>query len=192
MVELAAIVLAGGRATRLGGVDKALLTLGGQTMIGHILQRLAPGMASIAISANGDPMRYAQHALPVLGDHISGRGPLAGVLRGLDWAAGLGAHTLLSVPGDTPFIPPGLPARLGAAPAWAENIAGIHPLVALWPVACRTALSEWLAGPASGRVRAFGASIGMRSVWFADAPDPFCNVNTADDLAAARHRAAQP
>ncbi len=172
----------------MGGVDKALLAAGDRPLIEHLLARLAPQAGAIAISANGDPARYAHLQLPVLADDVTGRGPLGGVLRGLDWAASIGAHTLLSVPGDTPFIPADLVLRLGAAPAWAESATGIHPLVAVWPVGCRTALAEWLASQPSGRVRAFGATIGMRGVWFADTPDPFHNVNTPEDLAHARNR----
>ncbi len=172
----------------MGGVDKALLQAGGRTLVEHLLARLALQAGAIAISANGEPARYAHLNLPVLADQVTGRGPLGGVLRGLEWAVSLGADALLSVPGDTPFIPPDLAARLGAAPAWAENVTGIHPLVAVWPVACRTALAEWLASQPSGRVRAFGATISMRRVWFADTPDPFHNVNTPEDLAHARNR----
>ncbi len=137
------------------------------------------------MSANGDPGRYARFGLDVLPDDIPGRGPLAGVLRGLAWAAALGADTLLTVPGDTPFVPIDLAARLGAAPAWAENAAGLHPLAAAWPVACREALQDWLVADASGRVRAFGQSILMRSVHFDDRPDPFFNINSPSDHAEA-------
>ncbi len=188
VVRPIALILAGGRATRLGGVDKALLPAGDCTLIEHLLDRLAPQSSRIAISANGDPTRYAGLGLPVLPDDVTGRGPLGGVLRGLAWAESLGADTLLTVPGDTPFIPRDLAARLGAAPSWAESPTGLHPLVALWPVAGRAALAAWLAGQPSGRVRAFGAGLGMRAVWFADAPDPFANVNTPADLAAADAR----
>ena len=188
VVRPIALILAGGRATRLGGVDKALLPLGGRSLIDHLLALLAPQAGAIAISANGDPARYAHLECPILADELTGRGPLGGVLRGLDWAASLGSDTLLTVPGDTPFIPPDLAIRLGAAPAWAESATGIHPLVALWPVACRSALADWLASQPSGRVRAFGATIAMRSVWFDDAPDPFHNVNTPEDLAQAQAR----
>ena len=185
MADLAALILAGGQATRMGGGDKPLLDLGGRTLIDHVLQRLATQAGHIAISANGDPARYAHLGLPVLADEVTGRGPLGGVLRGLAWAEAIGAQALLSVPGDTPFIPRDLAARLGAAPAWVQNVAAVHPLVAVWPVACRETLARWLAAQTSGRVRAFGELIGMRSVWFEDAPDPFRNINTPADLAAA-------
>ncbi len=183
---IAALVLAGGAATRLGGVDKTLLTLGAHTVADCLLERMVPQVGAVAVSANGDPARYAHLGLPVLADGVIGRGPLGGVLRGLAWAAGLGADALLSVPGDTPFVPRDLVSRLGHAPAWAESAIGLHPLVAVWPVACAPALAAWLASQPSGRVRAFGAVIGMRAVTFDELPDPFLNINTPEDLAAAR------
>jgi molybdopterin-guanine dinucleotide biosynthesis protein A len=90
------------------------------------------------------------------------------------------------VPGDTPFLPEDLVARLGAAPAWAATAGAVHPLVAVWPVDMRGALAAWLADGRSLRVRDFGGAIGMRTVEFADAGDPFLNINTPDDLARAR------
>ncbi len=185
---LAGLVLAGGAGTRLGGVDKALLPLGGRAIIDFVLERIEPQVGVLGVSANGDPQRYGHLGLPVLADELAGRGPLGGVLRGLGWAAACGAEALLSVPGDTPFIPTDLARRLGAAPAWAESATGLHPLVALWPVGCAPALAAWLASGPSGRVRAFGSTIGMRAALFEDSPDPFHNVNTPDDLAAARAR----
>lgn len=172
----------------MGGGDKPLRTLGGTTLLARIVATLAADHAHIALSANGDPARFGT-ALPVLPDPIAGQGPLGGVLAGLDWAALLGADALLSVPGDTPLIPAGLAAALGAAPAVAESGGRRHHLVALWPVACAPALRAWLGAPGSRSVRAFGATLGMRGVAFAG--DPFANVNTPEELAALEARLAQ-
>ena len=143
----------------------------------------------IAISANGDPARFAAFAVPVLPDGaFRGEGPLAGVLAGLDWAATLGAEALLTVPGDTPFVPAGprrgtrATARLrgeqrSGAPS-GRAMAGRHAAT-ICAGCCRR----------RGRrdVARFAAGIGMRRVDFAVAKwDPFLNVNTPEDLAAAR------
>jgi len=186
-----ALVLAGGGARRLGGGDKPLLALGGRTLLAHVLARLrAAGDVAIALSANGDPARFARFGLPVLDDGaFAGQGPLAGVLAGLDWAAGHGADTLLTVPGDTPFIPPDLAARLAPAPSCAASGGRVHHLVALWPVAARAALRSRLAADGPRNVAAFAAAVGLRAVAFAveaQACDPFLNVNTPEDLARAR------
>ncbi len=185
---IAGLVLAGGNATRLGGVDKALLPLGHVTVLDVLVGRLRPQVDVLAISANGDAARFSRFGLPVLADGVVGRGPLGGVLCGLGWAAEQGAAWLLSVPGDTPFIPHDLAGRLSPGPAWAVSGGRLHPLVALWPVGCAPDLAGWLDTHRSGRVRAFGETIGMRVESFGGVPDPFHNINTAEDLAAARAR----
>jgi len=186
-----ALVLAGGGARRLGGGDKPLLALGGRTLLAHVLARLrAAGDVAIALSANGDPARFARFGLPVLDDGaFAGQGPLAGVLAGLDWAAACGAGALLTVPGDTPFIPRDLAARLAPAPSCAASFGRVHPLVALWPVTARAALRSRLSADGPRNVAAFAATLGLRAVAFAaeDQPcDPFLNVNTPEDLARAQ------
>jgi molybdopterin-guanine dinucleotide biosynthesis protein A len=186
-MRLAALVLAGGTARRLGGGDKPLLDLGGQPMLARVLAVLAPEAAAVAISANGDPGRFAAFGLPVLPDAFAGQGPLAGVLAGLDWAAGQGAAALLTAPGDTPFLPTGLAAALAPPPACAAGAGRVHHLVALWPVAVRGRLRDTLSCAGPRDVGLFAAAIGMRAVAFSAVPfDPFMNVNTPVDLASAR------
>lgn len=183
----AALILAGGAARRLGGIDKPLLELDGTSLLARIITALTGQALRIALSANGDPARFASFGLPVLPDgDFAGQGPLAGVLAGLDWAAAQGVESLLTVPGDTPFIPPDLAASLAPAPACAASDGQAHHLVALWPVAARTQLRRFLTEPGPRRVRDFAAQLDMRRVAFpARAWDPFHNVNTPDDLATA-------
>ncbi|MEJ0017132.1 MAG: molybdenum cofactor guanylyltransferase MobA [Acetobacteraceae bacterium] len=186
MSRTAAVILAGGGARRMGGGDKPLLELAGEPIIRRILAAL--DTPEVAISANGDPARFSGLNLPVLPDRdFADQGPLAGVLAGLDWAAGLGAATLLTVPGDTPFIPHGLAAALAPAPSCAASQGHAHHLVALWPVACRDELRHLLSVPGRRDVMHFARAIGMRRVDFAVAKwDPFLNVNTPHELAVAR------
>ena len=182
---IVALALAGGQARRMGGGDKVLLPLGGATVLDALLARLSPQVARLAISANGDAARFARFNLPVLPDPPWAQGPLAGVAAGLAWAAGLGAEALLTVPGDTPFIPLDLVTRLGTAPAWAESGGAVHRLVALWPTTAAPKLEAWLRGGSSLRVLDFGLNVGMRGVTFPESPDPFLNINTPADLAQA-------
>ncbi|WP_158745549.1 molybdenum cofactor guanylyltransferase [Acidisphaera sp. L21] len=180
-----ALILAGGAARRMGGIDKPMLLLAGQSLLAHLIARLSPDHPHLAISANGDPARFAL-PYPILPDPIQGQGPLGGVLAGLEWAAALGATTLLTVPGDTPLIPVGLASRLAPAPAAAESGGQRHHLVALWPVAAGPLLRAWLLHPGTRSVRAFAETVPMRSVWFPG--DPFANINTPADLAALEAR----
>jgi molybdopterin-guanine dinucleotide biosynthesis protein A len=184
----AALILAGGSATRMGAGDKPLLEVGGSPILSRIIAALRPDTSAIAISANGDPARFARYGLAVLPDGaFAGEGPLAGVLAGLDWAAATGAASLLTIPGDTPFVPAGLAAALAPPPACAGSHGRAHHLVALWPIACHDALRAVLSAPGSRAVARFTDSIGMRRVDFpAGKWDPFLNVNTPDDLAIAR------
>jgi molybdopterin-guanine dinucleotide biosynthesis protein A len=173
----------------MGGGDKCLLSLGDTTVLDCLLARLAPQAGALAISANGDPARFALSGLPVLPDLARHAGPLAGVAAGLAWALSIGADALLTVPGDTPFVPADLAERLAPPPAWAVGGGALHPLVALWPSTAATGLAAWLEGGGSLRVRTFGAAFGMRPVEF-DAQDlAFFNINTPDDLAVAREMA---
>jgi molybdopterin-guanine dinucleotide biosynthesis protein A len=184
----AALILAGGKASRMGGGDKPLLDVGGSSMLTRVIAALRPDAAAIAISANGDPARFAAFALPVVPDGaFEGEGPLAGLLAGLDWAVSVRASTLLTVPGDTPFVPCGLATALAPAPACAATGDRAHHLVALWPVACRDDLRRLLSVPGRRNVEHFARLIGMRRVDFPLAKwDAFVNVNTPDDLALAR------
>jgi molybdopterin-guanine dinucleotide biosynthesis protein A len=172
----------------MGGGDKPLLDVGGRTMLARILRTLAVDLTDIAISANGDPARFATLGRLVLHDGaFAGEGPLAGILMGLDWAAGLGCDVLLTVPGDTPFVPRGLPTLLAPAPSCAVQGDRTHHLVALWPVAARDTLRTLMAAPGARAVARFAAQIGMRGVEFpAGQAALFANVNTVADLAAAR------
>ncbi len=186
--RIAGLVLAGGQSRRMGGGDKSLLTVGGQTMLAAAIAAL--DLPRIAISANGDPDRFAAFGLPVLSDGpFRGEGPLAGVLAGMMWAASLGMTALLTVPGDTPFLPFGLAGRLTPAPACVSSAQHRHYLVALWPVGCTIELKDMLSVPGSRSVKRFAERISMRYVEFdAQADDPFANVNTVEDLARARAR----
>jgi molybdopterin-guanine dinucleotide biosynthesis protein A len=187
MTNPAALILAGGAARRLGGIDKPLIELGGTSLLARIIDRLRPQAASIALSANSDPARFAAFGLTILPDGpFAGQGPLAGVLAGLDWAAANDADTLLTVPGDTPFIPPDLASALAPAPSCATSAGRVHHLVGLWPVASRRALREFLTAPGPRAVRDFTIGLNMRRVAFRSvAFDPFYNVNTPDDVAGA-------
>ncbi|HEX4369046.1 MAG TPA: molybdenum cofactor guanylyltransferase [Rhodopila sp.] len=182
----AGLVLAGGEARRMGGGDKPLLTVGRQTMLAAVIAAL--DLPHIAIAANGDPARFAAFGRPVLPDGaFQGQGPLAGVLAGLEWAASLGMTTLLTAPGDTPFLPLGLAEWLSPAPSCVSSQGVRHHLIALWPVDLASTLRDLLSKPGSRRVGEFTDRIGMRYAdYHVRAGDPFANVNTRDDLARAR------
>ena len=120
------VILAGGRSRRMGGGDKCLAPLDGRPLLAHAIDRLAPQVGPLVLNANGDPARFAAFGLPVIADGFPGfAGPLAGVLAGLDWAAGSGLAAVVTVPADTPFFPEDMVARLAAAMARADAPAAV-------------------------------------------------------------------
>lgn len=199
--ETLGLVLAGGRSQRMGGRDKPLCVVGGQSILARVIARLQPQCDGLLLNANGDHARFAAFGLPIAPDDLSGfAGPLAGVLAGLDWAATRRPNVrwVLSVAADCPFIPHDLAARLHQARiAHAAPIAvcasggRTHPVIALWDVALRGALRHDLEAEQLRRVGGFIARHPSIAVDWPTAPlDPFFNVNTPDDLVTAERLAA--
>ncbi|MEM7731285.1 MAG: molybdenum cofactor guanylyltransferase MobA [Pseudomonadota bacterium] len=188
------VILAGGKATRMGGGDKGLLPLGDMPILTHVMDRLGPQVARMALNANGDAARFSSFGLPVLGDSIEGfAGPLAGVLSGLNWAAERGAETIVTVAADTPFFPCDLVPRLQlAAQGMAHPLAlactpdGRQPTFGLWPVALRDDLQAALLD-GTRKVVMWTDRHASQTAMFDDPGEPFFNVNTPEDLT----RAAQ-
>lgn len=186
-----AMILAGGAARRMGGGDKGLLPLAGGTVLRHIVDRLSPQVADLALNANGDAARFAALGLPVIADGIAGPpGPLAGVLAAMDWAAARGADAVITVPGDTPFLPGDLVPQLmlAAGPAGLAVVQSgdaLHPLCALWPTALAPDLRRAVAA-GTRKVRDFVLPLDPGIARFAPTtPDAFFNVNMPEDLAQA-------
>jgi molybdopterin-guanine dinucleotide biosynthesis protein A len=196
------LVLAGGQARRMGGGDKARIRIGGATILQRVLASLKPQCQRVIINSNGDPARFADTGLPVVADSVPDfAGPLAGILAGLDWAAANApdCEWLLSVPGDCPFLPKDLVARLhaarvaaGAPLACARSGDWRHPVVALWPVALRDDLRRALVDEGLHKIEIWTARHGVAiAEWPAAPVDPFFNVNTPEDAARAEALAAQ-
>jgi len=190
------LVLAGGLARRMGGGDKAMIRIGNATILNRVLERLRLQTSAIVLNANGDGARFAATGLPIVSDSISGfPGPLAGILAGLDWAATNTPDVayVLSVPGDCPFLPRNLVARLHAARinggtelACARSGDWRHPVVGLWPVALRNDLRHALVVEDLRKIEVWTARHGISiAEWPSQPFDPFFNVNTPDDAARA-------
>jgi molybdopterin-guanine dinucleotide biosynthesis protein A len=196
------LVLAGGLARRMGGGDKALIRIGGDAILDRVLAVLRGKCDPIILNANGDPARFARYCLPVIADSVPDfAGPLAGILAGLDWAAAHapGTEWVVSVPGDCPFLPPDLVDRLHAARAEAGTPLACarsgnwrHPVVGLWRVDLRDDLRHALTVEDLRKIEIWTARHGIAIASWPDQPvDPFFNVNTPDDLAAAERAAKQ-
>src|SRR5262245_51643855 len=117
MADAVGVILAGGQGRRMGGVDKALVSLGGTTLIERAIARASGQGADWISNANGEPKRFAHLGLPVVADPVDGFvGPIAGVLAGFAWmrANRSKARWLASFSCDTPFFPMDMVERLVA------------------------------------------------------------------------------
>lgn len=176
-------ILAGGRATRLGGRDKAWLERDGTPLVQDLARRLAPEVEAMFVSANRNAERYLSHGLRAIHDRTAGIGPLGG-LDAL--AAECQSEWLLTLPVDVVSVNDCLVRSLLAAGergAWAEDDDGPQPLVALWRTGrLREAVAAAIAS-GDHAVHALQARLGMERVRFDGVR--FGNLNTPADLAAA-------
>ena len=200
-IETFGLVLAGGLARRMGGGDKALIRIGNETILSRTLSRLRPQVSGVVLNANGDPARFASFGLPVVADSVPDfAGPLAGILAGLDWIAANRPETewMVSVPGDCPFLPRDLVARLHAARiaegkplACAHSGDWRHPVVGLWQVSLRENLRHAITVEDLRKIEVWTARHGVALAdWPTEPVDPFFNVNTPEDVERATRLAA--
>ena len=182
--EIIGVVLAGGRATRMGGKDKGLQLLNGKPLWQHVADTLAGQVTAMAISANRHIDTYRQSGYAVYQDSLENYpGPLAGMLSVMQQSQG---EWFIFCPCDTPFIPSCLVERLfvlrGTAPVvWVHDGERDHPAVALMHRSLAPALLAYLAA-GERRVMVFMRESGGHSVDFSDVKSAFVNVNTSEDL----------
>ncbi|MDQ8731445.1 molybdenum cofactor guanylyltransferase MobA [Bradyrhizobium sp. LHD-71] len=199
--ETIGVLLAGGLARRMGGGDKPLRTIGGRTILDHVIARLKPQCDGLILNANGDPARFAAFGLPVVADTVEGfAGPLAGILAALDWTAAQRPHIawVLSAATDCPFLPHDLVARLhrarqdaGAQLAVAASDGQVHPVIGLWNVGLREELRRALVVEDVRKIDRWTARYPLATVmWPVEPVDPFFNANTVEDVAEAERLAA--
>lgn len=192
--NLPCAIIAGGLSTRMGGDDKCLLDLAGRSILARVIAALAPQVGAIIINSNSDPRLFASFGYDVRADALPGQlGPLAGILTALEWAKDAGAAAVVTASGDTPFLPEDLVARLAAAadpsrPVVAASGGRLHPVIGLWPATLAAQLRTDLDGGARSMVKWLDG-LPFSTVEFPiDGGDPFANINTPDDLAAAAKR----
>ncbi|MEZ2585387.1 molybdenum cofactor guanylyltransferase MobA [Kluyvera intermedia] len=182
--QVTGVVLAGGKASRMGGQDKGLMLLDGKPLWQHVSDRLHPQVSSVVISANRNLNTYQESGLPVISDTLSDfPGPLAGMLSVMQQ---LPDEWFLFCPCDTPFIPVDLFARLDidrfqAPVVWVHDGDRDHPAVALAHRSLASKISDYLIR-GDRRVMVFMREVGGHSVDFSDIKSAFRNINTLEDL----------
>ncbi len=184
--NLTALVLAGGRGTRMQGCDKGLLMLDGQTMIASILRQLASQCENILINANRNLSEYRQYGYPVITDqHTDFQGPLAGMYAGLSHAA---TDWMITVPCDGPILAADYCSRMMTAAARERcKIAvarlqnRIQPVYALLHRSLTDSLAACL-HTQERKIDRWYERHDFCRVDFSDRPDMFGNVNTPEQL----------
>ncbi|XWY21063.1 molybdenum cofactor guanylyltransferase MobA [Bisgaard Taxon 45] len=187
-ITFSAVILAGGQARRMGGVDKGLQLFRDKPLFEHVYHRLQPQITDIAINANRNQHIYAQSGLPVFSDELAGfQGPLSGILTGLQRAQ---SDFVLFVPCDSPFFPIDLFSKLKQAVisqhallAYAHDGEREHPTFCLVSTTLAPALADYLAS-GERRMLKFMLQHHAIAVDFSHDHTAFKNLNTLSDLQA--------
>jgi molybdenum cofactor guanylyltransferase len=181
-----AVVLAGGRGRRMGGVDKGLVLLGGRPLIEHVIDAVRPQVARVLISANRNRAAYERYGFPVVSDTVPDfAGPLAGLYTAWDLVQ---TPWVITVPCDTPAIPAQLAQRLleaalreDAEVALAHDGQRSQPTFLLVSAALRDSVGAFLAG-GGRKIDAWTSMHREIQVDFSDCPETFVNINTPEQL----------
>ena len=185
-MKITAIILAGGRGSRMGEVDKGLQLFRGMPMVAHVLERLGPQADEIIINANRNLDEYEKFGHQVVADAIDGfAGPLAGLHIGMSAAT----HPLVATaPCDSPFLPLDLIARLRAAMemenadlAVAKTFDQAHPVFCLTKRELAPHLRAFLES-GQRKIDKWYGSLKVVEVNFDDEEAAFANINTLEEL----------
>lgn len=195
--EPVGVILAGGRSSRMGGTEKALLRLNNEPLLAHVMRRLQPQLGSILLSTDGQNNGLESFGLPVVPDRLPRhRGPLTGLYSALHYLAEKDPaqkdrqHGLVLCPCDAPFIPPDLVEKLVSAVAGnPESVAVVsyegilQPTFSLWQHHHLPAIHDAVVERGDGGLKYMLRSLPHIIVeWVSAEPPPFYNVNTPEDL----------
>jgi len=186
--QITGLVLAGGRGSRMGGVDKGLQMFRGAPMALHVILRLTPQVGTLIINANQNIGPYEGFGYAVWPDQLSGfEGPLAGLQTGLSRCE---TSYLVTAPCDSPFLPDDLVSTLADALASADADIAVavteegerrtHPVFSLMKTSVLPSLDAYLTG-GGRKIETWYRSLPFVEVLFPDA-DAFRNINTVEEL----------
>lgn len=196
-VNGAGIILAGGQARRLGGVSKADIIIGAQSCFDRSYKALSVELAQIAVSLaapNPDLSGELPQILDASEEGLKKTGPAMAILASLVWADNHGLDFIMTLPVDTPFVPPDFTKKLIAAyqktphqSQVAMNESGSHWLHALWPVRVLAKLKNAVYEDKIHRIAQLHDSLDYQKIDFSGLPyDGFHNINRPEDIEKAR------
>lgn len=183
--DVTAVILAGGRGSRMGGLDKGLVELNGRPLIEHVISAIAGQVGALVINANRNLERYQAFGYPVITDSmLDYQGPLAGFLAAM---AAVDSDDIVSLPCDAPLLCDDYVARLlqarereNADIAVAHDGRRMQPVHALIPVRLRDSLQRYLDG-GDRKIDLWYAQHRLALADFSDVPSTFVNVNTPEE-----------
>ncbi|MGH8501914.1 MAG: molybdenum cofactor guanylyltransferase MobA [Gammaproteobacteria bacterium] len=192
--DITGVILAGGRASRMGGQDKGLIEIGGRPMVEYALASLAPQCGAIVINANRNLARYHSYGWPVIPDAIEDyQGPLAGIASVMSRAD---TAYIVTAPCDSPLLPHDLGERLWSALtrehaeiAVASSADRMQPVFSMLKRELLSSLTDYLQ-QGERKIDRWYALHRVAIADFADCPDAFLNVNTPEERAALEARLA--
>jgi molybdenum cofactor guanylyltransferase len=185
------VILAGGKARRMGGQDKGLIEINGKAMIHYVIEALKPQVAEILINANRNTEQYEKFAYPVVSDQLENfQGPLAGIAATMGVAK---TKYICTCPCDGPLLAQDLVRRLSSAihpTSSDENVSiavahdgkRLQPVYALLNCELRLSLLNYL-NQGERKIDLWFAQHKFKAVDFSDRPECFININTPEDQA---------
>lgn len=186
--NITGIILAGGRARRMGGQDKGLIQLGMKPMIEYVLNAIEPQVDAIIINANRNQTTYEKYGFPVVADQIEGYcGPLAGMASGLQISE---TPFIVTAPCDSPLIPDNLVHKLystlqqeNAEICTAFSNGRLQPVFTLMKTELLSSMLDFL-NNGDRKIDRWFEKHHLAIADFSDQPETFININSAEELAA--------
>ena len=185
------VIMAGGKSSRMNGIDKALMEINEQTLLSIAIKKATQQTKYIVLNSNRDPSIFKNYSIKVIKDNISNHpGPLAGVLTGIEWfyKNNKKIKWVVSVPVDSPFFPNNIIKKLYETVVKSKKLIGVsssngrnHPVFSIWHISLMQPLQEALNNNIR-KIDLFTKSYNPATVDFSSSVDPFFNINTPEDL----------
>jgi len=194
--DITGVILAGGRASRMGDIDKGLVELNGSPLIEHVINALKPQVSGMLINANRHRAQYEQYGYPVVSDQNDDYlGPLAGILASLNAAK---TDFIFTTPCDVPLLYPEIVKRMWehvssepSQPCVAHDGQRIQPLFTLLHKTLIDNLQQFL-NRGERKAEIWITKLNPVMVDFSDQADCFININQPDDLSRIENSLKQP
>ena len=196
-LQIGGVILAGGKASRMGFRDKALQPLHGEALLAHVIDKAKPQVASLVLSVNHNAQHYQRFGLPIVGDNVKNyAGPLLGIFSAMRWFLESEQHRdiqyLACFAADVPEFPGHVVQALArtmrmesATATYIEHRGQIQPLFSLWDLTAVDTVEAALTKGVYGPKLLFGAIAATAVDIEGDSPGAFFNINSLEDLEAA-------